>query len=245
MLSCGLWYYAFACWLLASVEIHWPLVVVWLLEMGEWKRAKKARDKGVLKGKVEGGKITRRWETTSSSEKEANKKGILTKRLEKKKRILKRNWYFIIANTVNNRVMFTSRKYSEALVVPCAFCKDATPLFLQTDLPLALVASSDLPVVLFSFYPFLLSWNGHREFLISPLARSSKAVLSLKSWQFLGTEEPVMKGRKKDMGPCNEEEGADWKVKRLLPMNLTTGHAICEVILSPYCISMVWVSLNT
>lgn len=37
---------------------------------------------------------------------------------------------------------------------------------------------------------------------------SSKAVLSLKGWQacFLGTGEQVMKGRKKDMRPCNEEE---------------------------------------
>lgn len=133
-----------------------------------------------------------------------------------------------------------------ASVVPCTFHKDATSLFLQTDLPLALVASLGLPVVLFSFHPFLLSWNGHREFLISPLACRSKAVSSLKSWQSLGTEEPVMKGNKKHIGPCNEEEeGADWKVKRLLPTNLTTGHAICEVTPSPYCISMIWVSLNT
>lgn len=108
--------------------------------------------------------------------------------------------------------MLTLWQYSQLPVVPHTFHRDAATVLRQTDFSLALVASSDRPVVLSSFHSFLLSGNGQREFLISPMACSSKAVLPLKGWQvcFLGTGEQGMKERKKDMRLCNkEQEDAD------------------------------------
>lgn len=83
--------------------------------------------------------------------------------------------------------------------------------FLQTDLPLALVAFSDFPVVLFHF-PSLSSLMKRSEAIphfTAGLQQQSRIVFErLAGMVFLGRGEQVIKGRKKDMRPYNEEADA-------------------------------------
>lgn len=128
-------------------------------------------------------------------------------------------------------------------VVLWIFHTGTVPLFLQSDLSLTLVAFTDLPVFLSSFYFFFLSWNSQKECLVSPMAHSTRAAFSLKCWQvcYLGIGEQVMK-RRESMRTCNKKklQTERWRGYSSSPSLPDHWHN-CEVFPSPHCISVVYI----